>query len=79
MGADEISPGADCLTVVVMMDLSAPRNTVEEQCLTGMEGMPFCTSAGRKEIKMILFSEGVNTFVPRNRLAIVTSLFLSQW
>lgn len=75
MGANEISPGADCLAVVVMMDLSAPRNTVEEQCLTGMEGTSFCTGTGRKEIKMILFSEGGNTFVSRNRLAIVTSLF----
>lgn len=54
MGADELSPGAECLSVLVMMDLTALGNAVEKQCLIEMAGKLFCASMGRKENKITL-------------------------
>lgn len=53
MGADELSPGAEHLTAVVMMDLTALGNAVEKRCLKEMAGKPLCAGVGRK-IKMTL-------------------------
>ena len=73
MGTDELSPGAEHLSVLVMMDLTALGKAGEKQCLIEMAGKPLCASVGRKEIKIILVFLG-NRFVPGNRQGFVVVL-----
>lgn len=44
----ELSPGAECLSFLVMMDLAALENTVEKQCLIEMAGKPMHAIMRRK-------------------------------
>lgn len=44
----ELSPGPECLSFVVMMDLTALGNAVEKQCLIEMAGKPMYKIMGRK-------------------------------
>lgn len=44
----ELNPGPECLSFVVMMDLTALGNAVEKQCLIEMAGKPMYKIMGRK-------------------------------
>lgn len=44
VGADELSPEAQHLIVVVMMDLTALGNALEQQCVIEVAGKPLCAS-----------------------------------
>lgn len=49
MGADELSPEAEHLIVVVMMDLTALGNVLEQQCVIEVSGKPLCAGMGRSQ------------------------------
>lgn len=48
MGTDELSPGAEHLSVLVMMDLTALGKAGEKRCFIEMAGKPLCASMGRR-------------------------------
>lgn len=51
MRADELSPGAQHLLVLVMVELTAFGNTVEKQCLIETAGKPLGANIGEKKSK----------------------------